>query len=133
MDAALEGLKVLDLGHYIAGPWCSRMLADLGADVIKVERPDGGDPARRYGPFPDDIPHPEKSGLFLFLNINKRGVTLNLKADSGKAIFRELVEWADVLVENFSPMTLPSLGLSYEELSKWNPRLVMTSITNFGQ
>jgi crotonobetainyl-CoA:carnitine CoA-transferase CaiB-like acyl-CoA transferase len=133
MDSALEGLKVLDLGHYIAGPWCSKMLADLGADVIKVERPDGGDPARRYGPFPDDLPHPEKSGLFLFLNMNKRGVTLNLKTDSGKGILKDLVQWADVVVENFSPRVMPALGLSYDELSSWNPRLIMTSITNFGQ
>jgi crotonobetainyl-CoA:carnitine CoA-transferase CaiB-like acyl-CoA transferase len=133
MEDALQGVKVLDVGHFIAGPWCSRVLADLGADVIKIERPDGGDPLRKYGPFPDDIPHPEKSGLFLFLNINKRGVTLNLKTESGKAILRELVKWADVVVENFAPRVLPSLGLSYQELSELNPRLVMTSITNFGQ
>src|SRR5262245_48939648 len=133
MAGALEGLKVLDIGHYIAGPWSAKMLADMGADVIKVERPDGGDPARNYGPFPNDVPHPEKSGLFLFLNINKRGITLNLKSDSGKAIFESLVKWADVVVENYAPGTMEKLGLGWDQLSAWNPRLVMTSISNFGQ
>lgn len=133
MEGALRGIKVLDLGHYIAGPWCTRMLADMGAEVIKIERPDGGDPLRRYGPFPEDTPHPEKSGLFLFLNMNKRGVTLNLKTETGKALLKELVQWADVVVENFAPRVLPSLGLSYDVLSSWNPRIIMTSISNFGQ
>jgi len=132
-EQALSGLKVLDLGHYVAGPYCTRLLAGLGAEVIKIERPDGGDPARRMGPFPDDIPDPEKSGFFLYLNTNRKGITLNLKTETGKGILKKMVRDADVLVENFEPRVMPSLGLDYETLEKINPRLVMTSIANFGQ
>jgi crotonobetainyl-CoA:carnitine CoA-transferase CaiB-like acyl-CoA transferase len=126
-------MRVLDLGHYVAGPFCTKFLADYGADVIKVEKPGEGDEARKAGPFLNDIPDPETSGLFLHLNTNKRGITLNLKTEAGKAILKELVKWADILVENFRPRVMPSLGLSYEVMEKLNPRLVMTSITNFGQ
>ncbi len=132
-EAALADLKVLDLTHYIAGPYCTKLLADYGAEVIKIEGPDGGDRARRFGPFPHDEPHPEKSALFLHLNTNKRGVSLNLKTSAGKEVFTELVRQVDVVVENFSPRVMPSLGLTYEHLEKLNPRLVMTSISNFGQ
>ena len=113
---ALEGIKILDLTHYIAGPFCTKLLADYGADVIKVEKPGGGDMARRMGPFPEDIPNPEKSGLFLYLNTNKKGITLNLKTETGVEIFRNLVKETDVLVENFSPRVMPGLGLGYQEL-----------------
>ena len=129
----LDGVKVLDLTHYIAGPYCTKILADYGAEVIKIERLDGGDPARRLGPFPDDMPDLEKSGLFLALNINKLDITLNLKSDGGLEIFRKLVQDADILVENFEPRVMPNLGLSYETLRQINPRLIMTSISNFGQ
>ncbi len=105
-DTALADLRVLDLTHYIAGPYCTKLLADYGAEVIKVERPDGGDPARRYGPFPHDQPHPEKSALFLHLNTNKRGITLNLKTSAGADLFTELVRQVDVVVENFSPRVM---------------------------
>ena len=132
-DRALSDVKVLDLTWYIAGPYCTKMLADYGADVIKVERPGAGDLARNMGPFLGDDPHTERSGLFLHLNTNKRGITLNLKSEAGKGIFKELVKDADVLVESFSPRVMPSLGLEYETLEKINPRLVMTSISNFGQ
>jgi crotonobetainyl-CoA:carnitine CoA-transferase CaiB-like acyl-CoA transferase len=108
-------------------------LADYGAEVIKIERPDGGDAARRYGPFPHDEPHPEKSALFLHLNTNKRGITLALKTSAGKDLFLDLVRQVDVVVENFSPRVMPSLGLDYGTLEPLNPRLVMTSISNFGQ
>jgi len=131
-EQALSDVKVLDLTWYIAGPYCTKLLADYGADVIKVERPGSGDPARTMGPFLGDDPHPEKSGLFLHLNTNKRSITLNLKSDTGKKIFKELVKEANILVENFSPRVMPSLGLSYEELEKINPKLVMTSISNLG-
>lgn len=133
MEQPLEGVKVLDSTGLIAGPYCTKLLADYGADVIKVEEPDGGDPARKLGPFLNDEPHPEKSGLFLYLNTNKRGITLNLKCETGKRIFKELVAGADILVESFSPPVMPSLGLEYEILEKINPRLVMTSISAFGQ
>jgi crotonobetainyl-CoA:carnitine CoA-transferase CaiB-like acyl-CoA transferase len=132
-EAALADLTVLDLTHYIAGPYCTKLLADFGADVIKVERPDGGDAARRYGPFPHDAPHPEKSALFLHLNTNKRGITLNLKTAAGRDLFSALLPHVDVLVENYSPRVMPSLGLAYATLETLNPRLVMTSISNFGQ
>src|SRR4030043_1618674 len=97
-DQALSGIKVLDVGHHIAGPYCTKLLADFGAKVIKVERPDGGDPARRSGPFPDDKPYLEASGLFFYLNNNKLGITLNLKSDTGAKIFKELVKKVDILV-----------------------------------
>ena len=91
-EQVLSGLKVLDLTHYISGPFCTKLLADFGADVIKIEKPVEGDGARRMGPFPGDIPHPEKSGLFLSLNVNKRAITLNLKTETGVEIFKELVK-----------------------------------------
>ncbi len=133
MEQALAGVKVLDLTHYIAGPYCTKMLADYGAEVTKIERPGIGDGARRMGPFFGDDPHLEKSGLFLYLNTNKRGITLNLKSEAGVNILRELVKDSDILVENFSPRVMPGLGLDYESLEKINPHLVMTSISNFGQ
>ena len=133
VEQALSGIKVLDLTHYIAGPYCTKLLADYGAEVTKIERPGIGDGARRIGPFYKDVPHPEKSGLFLYLNTNKLGSTLNLKSDTGVKIFKELVKDSDILVENFSPRVMPGLGLDYENLEKINPRLVMTSISNFGQ
>ena len=130
---ALSDVKVLDLTHYIAGPYCTKLLADYGAEVIKVERSGEGDPARRMGPFPDDIPNPEKSALFLHLNTNKKGITLNLKSETGKRIIKELVRESDILVENFRPGVMSKLGLDYQTLSQINPKLVMTSISNFGQ
>ncbi|GIX45985.1 MAG: CoA transferase [Candidatus Tectimicrobiota bacterium] len=129
----LADVTVLDLTHYIAGPYCTKLLALYGAEVIKIERPGRGDPARHLGPFPGGVPHPEKSGLFLHLNTNKQSVTVNLKHPRGQELIRALVPHVDVVVENFSPRVLPSLGLSYPELEPLNPRLVMTSISNFGQ
>ena len=132
-DTALQDLKVIDLTQYVAGPYCTKLLADYGGDVIKVERPDGGDPARRMGPFPGHQPHPEKSGIFLYLNTNKRGVTLDLKSVGGRAALLDMVRDADVLVESFSPRVMPSLGLDYRTLARVNPNLIMTSVSNFGQ
>lgn len=132
-SGALFDLKVIDLGHFIAGPYCASLLAGLGAEVIKIEKPGSGDGARRLGPFPGDEPHLEKSGLFSYLNLGKKSVTLNLKSQNGGKAFRRLVEEADVLIENFRPDVMPSLGLAYEDLRKFNPSLIMTSISNFGQ
>ncbi len=129
----LSGLNVLDLTHYIAGPYCTRLLAGLGANVIKVERPGEGDPARQWPPFAEDVPGRERSGVFLWLNMGKQSITLDLKSAAGVEAFRQLVEAADVLVENFAPRVMPSLRLSYAHLRAINPRLVMTSISNFGQ
>jgi len=130
---AFSGLKVVEWGEFISGPYCGKMLADLGAEVIKIERPGLGDKARSHGPFPQDIPHPEKSGTFLYLNTNKLGVTLNVRSTTGAEIFKQLVKQADILVENNPPHEVEKLGFNYESLKKLNPRLVMTSITPFGQ
>ena len=129
----LSDLTVLDLTHGIAGPYCTKLLADFGADVIKVEDPIHGDYTRTIGPFPQDTPHPEKSGTFLFLNTNKRGITLNLKAPAGREALKQLVKDADILVESFKPGVMERLGLGYDVLKAINPNLVMTSVSNFGQ
>ena len=129
---ALDGIKVLDLTHHIAGPYCTKLLADFGADVIKVERPEG-DAGRRMPPFFHDETDIEKSLLFLYLNTNKRGVTINLKTRQGREMVKDLVKDADMVVENFSPRVMPGLGLDYEALRESNPSLVMVSISNFGQ
>ena len=131
-SGALAGVKVIDLTHHIAGPYATKLLADFGADVLKIERP-GGDPARRLPPFYHDEPHPEKSLPFLYLNTNKRSVTLNLKSETGRAILLELLADADAVVENFAPRVLPSLGLDEDTLRARNPRLVIASVSNFGQ
>jgi len=133
MEGALSDVKVLDLTHYVAGPYCTKLLADYGAEVVKVERPLVGDGARRMGPFHGDDPHPEKSGLFLHLNTNKKGITLNLKCRGGIRIFKELVRDSDILVESFTPRVMPGLGLDYRVLEDINPGLVKTSVSNFGQ
>lgn len=129
----LEGVRILDLTHYITGPFATRLLAGYGADVIKIERPDGGELSRRLGPFYKDEVDIEKSGLFLYLNMNKRGVTLNLKHATGVSIFKEMVKNADIIVESFRPGVMSNLGLDYETLEKINRKLVMVSISNFGQ
>ena len=132
-DGALSHLRVLDFTTHVAGPYCTKLLADYGADVIKVERPGIGDAARSMGPFPGDVPHPEKSGLFLHLNTNKRSVTLDLKTAAGQKIANELCQTADLVVESFRPGVMGRFGLGFEALQALNPRLVMTSISNFGQ
>lgn len=130
---ALQGIKILDLTRFIAGPYCTRILAGFGAEVIKIEKPGAGDPARSIGPFLNDEPGLERSGLFLYLNSNKKSVTLNLKSATGVKLFAELVKEADVVLEDFHPGKMDELGLSYNSLQKINPRLVMTSISSFGQ
>jgi benzylsuccinate CoA-transferase BbsE subunit len=130
-ESLLDDLRVLDLADE-KGVYCSRILADLGADVIRIERP-GGDAMRSNGPFYHDIPHPERSLYFWQFNANKRGVTLNLETADGRAIFRRLIEKADIVVESFPPGYLDSLGLGYEALARVNPELIMTSISPFGQ
>jgi len=124
---------VLDLSENISGPYSTKLLADYGAEVIKVEKPPLGDYSRRAGPFPNDQPDLEGSGLFLFLNTSKKSITLNLESEGGAQIFRRLVEGADILLENFRPGMMASLGLDYESLAQLNPALIMTSISCFGQ
>jgi CoA:oxalate CoA-transferase len=130
---ALESLKVLEFSEFISGPYCAKMLADLGADVIKIEKPGVGDSARHWGPFPEEQLHLEKSGLFLFLNTNKSSITLNVENEKGRQVFLQLVEWADALIEDNAPREIARLGLDYPKLKKINPSLIMTSITPFGQ
>ena len=132
LDSVLGGVKVLDLSEDIAGSFCTRLLADYGAEVLKLEPP-GGASLRRMGPFHHDDPHPEKSLFFLLLNLNKKGATLNLETDTGKAILKRLAQHVDVIVETYRPSYLASLGLSHEDLAQSNPGLVLTSITPFGQ
>ncbi len=131
-SGALAGVKVIDLTHHIAGPYATKLLADFGADVLKVERP-GGDPARRLPPFYHDQPDAEKSLPFLYLNTNKRSITLNLKSETGRSILMDLLADADAVVENFSPRVMPSLGLDAETLRQHNTKLVVASVSNFGQ
>ena len=132
-QAALDGVRVLDFTHHVAGPYCTKLLADFGADVVKVERPGGGDPTRRMGPFVRDTPHSDMSLPFLYLNTSKRGVTLDLKSNAGREIALALAARADVVVENFSPRVMPSLGLDYDAFREVNPDVIMVSISNFGQ
>lgn len=129
----LPNLRVLDLSLNIAGPFCTKLLADYGADVIKLEPPGEGDPARRYGPFPKDEPHPERSGLFLHLNTNKRSITLAPDRPEGAELVRRLAAVCDLVVEGFRPGAIEGWGLGYEQLRRLNPALVVLSITDFGQ
>ncbi|NQW22618.1 MAG: CoA transferase [SAR202 cluster bacterium] len=129
----LSGIRVLDLGSGISGPWCAKILADYGAEVIKVEHPGSGDDARRIGPFAADDPNPEKSLTFLYLNTNKKGITLDPSTPTGRKLLNQLLADADVLVENYPPAQSKELGLDYDTLSAINPQLVVTSITPFGQ
>ena len=130
---ALEGLRVLDLSHGVAGPFAARLLGDLGADVIKVERPDSGDFARYLEPMTDDGPAAERSLLFQYLNWNKRGITLDLRSDGARPVLRRLIEGSDIVVESFRPGTLDRWGIGVDQLLGWNANLVVTSISNFGQ
>lgn len=129
--SALAGLRVVECGQLVAAAYASKLLADLGADVIKVESP-MGDPARSRGPFPGGVADPERSGLFLYLNTNKRGVALDPRQASDRAAFTALVRGADVLLHNVPPPEMAASGLDYEALAATNPRLVMTSITPYG-
>ncbi|MBI3953854.1 MAG: CoA transferase [Chloroflexi bacterium] len=133
MNGSLPNLRILDLTQGIAGPFCTKLLADYGAEVIKVEPPGQGDPSRRAGPFPGGAPHLERSGLFLHLNTNKLGITLDPATSAGAALCRELVHRADMVVESFHPGTLEALGLGYAALRQLQPALVLLSITDFGQ
>ena len=132
-EGLLEGIRVLDLGSHVSGPFCAKLLADYGADVIKIEPPAVGDIARRNGPFVGDDPHSEKSISFLYFNTNKRGITLDAGSESGRHVLRSLLQRTDVLVENFPPAEADSLELDYNALSGINPQLVVTSITPFGR
>lgn len=130
-EQALDNLRVLEWGDFISAPFCTEMLAQLGAEVIKIEPP-GGDEARYYGPFPGNEPDPEKSGLFLYLNLDKSGITLDPLKPTGREILFKLLEETDIFVVNQPQLDLIKLGLGYETLKKRYPRLIMTLITPFG-
>ncbi len=127
MTTALGDITLLDLTRVLAGPYCTMMLADFGANVIKIEIPGKGDDTRAMGPI--------KNGASMYyanVNRNKKGVTLNLKAPEGKELFRELVKKADVVVENYRPGVMDKLGLGYDELKKVNPRIIYAAVSGFG-
>jgi crotonobetainyl-CoA:carnitine CoA-transferase CaiB-like acyl-CoA transferase len=128
MAGSLDGLRVIDLTSHLSGPYCGMLLADMGADVIKVERPDTGDEARRMPPFVGGEGAP-----FMLWNRNKRSVALDLKSEADRATCLALIDRADVLLENFRPGTLDRLGLGYEALHGRNPRLIYCAISGFGQ
>ncbi len=125
---ALSGIKVLDLTRVLAGPYATMVLADLGAEIIKIEQPEKGDDSRAFGPYKNG-----ESAYFMSINRNKESLTLNLKAPEGKEIIKEFVKKVDVLVENFRPGTMEKLGLGYDVLKEINPRLVYASSTGYGQ
>ena len=129
---ALAGLRVLELGGMVAAPYCGKLLASLGADVVKVEPPKVGDPSRRRGPFPGDAPHPERSGTFLYLNTGKRGVTLGVDDPKGREILTQLAAGAHVLIHDSLPDAAASRGLTCEALSGVNPALIVAAITPTG-
>ena len=127
----LSGARALELGEGVSAPYCGKILANLGAEVIKVEPP-RGDIARRMGPFPDDAPHSEKSGIFLALNANKYGVTLDVAAKEDAAAFRRLAQSTDILIESMPTGWLDARELGYAAIAQDNPALIMTSLSPFG-
>ena len=132
MAGPLAGVTVLDLTHYIVGPYATKLLAEYGADVIKIESPQG-DPARRLGPFAGGVPHAERSGTFLYLNTNKRSVVLDLRRKTGRNRLLRLLDRADVVVESFRPGVLDSLGCGWDAIHGRRRDLPLVSISNFGQ
>lgn len=132
-DGPLSDLRVVEIADMVSGPHAGKLLAAMGADVVKIERPGTGDPARSQPPFPGDVPHLEKSGLFLYHNMGKRSVTLDVDTPTGARIARELVASADILVENHDPGWMAARGLGYDDVRELNPGLVYVSVTPFGQ
>jgi len=133
VQKALSGVKILEYCRSIGGAYTSKLMADLGAEVIKIESPESGDEARKLDPFPGDVPHPEKSGLFFYLNCNKMGITLNPQKVTGATIFKKLAEGADILIEDGMPGEMEDMDLGYETLKELNPGLIVASITPFGR
>jgi crotonobetainyl-CoA:carnitine CoA-transferase CaiB-like acyl-CoA transferase len=128
----LGGLRVLEVADTVSGAFCGKLLAAVGASVIKVEPPIAGDPSRRTGPFPDDVPHPERSGAYLYLNTGKKSITLNLRDAEGQAIMRQLASRCDVLIHTQAPAASRDLGLDAESLAEANPDLIVAALTPFG-
>ncbi len=128
MSGALHGIRIIDVARFYAGPYCPMLLGDLGAEVIKIEEPAAGDGQRALAPLIGGQGYP-----FLIVSRNKKGITLNLKAERGKEIFKELVAKGDVVIENFAPGVMDKLGLGYHELRKVNPEIIFASVSGFGQ
>ena len=133
MDAILSDVKVLELAHAPSGAFCAKLLADQGADTIKVEPPGWGDQSRHEPPFIGGEPHPDRSSTFLALNTNKRSITLDVEQAAGRALFLRLAASADVIIESCKPGHLTLLGLGYEALRAENPKAILLSIAYFGQ
>ncbi len=127
MMKALEGIRILDVSRVLAGPYCTMMLADFGADVVKIEPPNGGDDSRSFGPFIGS-----ESAYFMSLNRNKRSIVLDLKKEADKSVFKEMVKTADVVVENYRPGTMEKFGLGYETLKEVNPQIIYAACSGFG-
>src|SRR5690606_11428824 len=132
VTAPLEGLTILDLTTGVAGPFATKLMADFGARVIKVEPP-GGDPSRRDGPFPNDVEDSEASGRFLFLNTNKESIVLDLDSEADRAVVARLVAQADAVLEDRAPGELAKAGLGYDDMEALRPGVVLTSVTPWGQ
>ena len=133
MSGILSELRVLELTHRPSGAFCAKLLADQGADTIKVEPPGWGDQSRHEPPFIGDVPHPDRSSTFLAFNTNKRGVTLDVEQAGGRELFLRLSQYADIIIESYAPGRLAGLGLDYETLSDDNPGVILVSISYFGQ
>ena len=129
---ALPNLRVLEIASLIPGPYCGKLLASLGAEVIKAEPPGSGDSSRRRGPFPDDVPHPERSGLFLYLNTGKQSITLDLHNPAGRDLLRQLASRVDLVVHDYTPANAAAVGLDGESLLAANPDVIVTAVTPFG-
>jgi len=132
MVAPLDGLRVLDISEGVAGPFCAKLLGDLGADVVKVERPEGGDWSRALGPFPDRVADPEQSAAFFYFNTSKRGVTLDSSTVEGRELLSRLVRRFDVVVSSDTEGELAAHGIGFEQLRGWNERVILTTVTGFG-
>jgi crotonobetainyl-CoA:carnitine CoA-transferase CaiB-like acyl-CoA transferase len=129
LTGALKGIKVLDLTRVLAGPYCSKILGDLGAEVIKVESPGGSDETRKWGPpFKEGV-----SAYYICANRNKKSITINLKSQKGKELIKKLVCQSDIIMNNFKSGTMERLGLDYSTLKQLNPRIIYCSITGFGE
>ncbi len=134
MEQALSGITITDLTHVLAGPYCTMMLADMGAEIIKVEPPGKGDDSRSFGPFICEKDNPEKkqSGYFFSINRNKKSICIDLKTDAGKGVLSDMIARSDAVVENFRPTTMKKLGFSFEEMQRINPGIIYCSISGFG-
>ncbi len=133
MPGALEDIKIADFTWYVAGPFCTRYLADYGARIIKVESTRVVDGVRPYPPYKDNVPGVNRGGYFHNYNSNKLGVTLNMRHPKGLEIARQIIMWSDVVAESFSPGIMTSLGLGYEDISRMKPEIIMISLSSKGQ